>query len=533
MAAIPSAASLRWLHYLFAILLALTLTIASTTPSVYETDEYIRIQPELDIATVKVINRTVLAYITPWNGKGPSIVDHFQDKIDMVSPVWYTVLVSPTSISAGDGDETTYVLSGGPPSDAEARWLKSKQEQGLQIVPRFYLDRWQQKDYADLLSNPTNWQRLADIITAEVEKRQYDGVVLESAASHLLFEPIQTLSSSLKPKTLTLVLPPLRTAHSLGSAKLDRVQQSQNAMIVQSIPQLATVVDYFSIMTYDMSSAGGRVSDVSGKDFPKDSPLRGAKRGSLRQAGPNTSAKWIGENVRMIEEAVRAAARAKVEKARKQAEAEAEAGEDEEVERLKDPSNPFAYDDFSAQEVLDEAEVASKDNDVGTLPQEQDELSLIRGKLLMGLPMYTYRYPLFWVDKSTGQGVPVPPPTDPFEAKELHSRSSLLPFLRGPGEPVTTDTLLNILSNNDGVILDTKQDSEGYFDYTETVTSETIKGREGYGVKPGDQVYWRMYVPLPSTTKERLGALDENEKVEAGVSLWELGQANSLLLHAL
>lgn len=553
MVAIPT--SNRWLLPLFALLCILTVAVSSTSSpvAVYETDEYIRIQPELDAVTDKQTRRTVLAYITPWNAKGTRMVDRFQDKVDMVSPVWYTILASSTSVSSGDSDEATYSLSGGPPNDGEEEWLHRKQQEGsFKIVPRFYLDSWQQSDYAALLSNPSNWRRLADLITAEVAKRQYDGVVLESAATHLLFEPIQTLSSSLKPKTLTVVLPPLRTTYSLGGTKLDRMQQSQNAMIVQSIPQLAQVVDFFSIMTYDMSSAGGRVSNVSGRDFPKDSPLRGAKKGSLRQPGPNTSAQWIGENIKLIEEATRAAARAKVEKAKRQAEAdseEVEAVKDEEVERLKDPSNPFAYDDFSAQEeVLDEAQVeadredsadASNNQVDDLLLEQQDELALIRGKLLMGMPMYGYRYPLFWVDKSTGQGTPVPAPTNPFEAKELHARtdpsfpSPLLPFLRGPGEAVTMDTILSILGDNDGVILDTKQDGEGYFDYTETVTAETLNGRESHGVKPGDQIYWRMYVPLISTTKERLEALAENEEVQAGVSLWELGQANSLLLHAL
>ncbi|SJX65715.1 uncharacterized protein SRS1_10043 [Sporisorium reilianum f. sp. reilianum] len=536
----PPRAWSRWrtLLYLSTILSVLSAAIVSASPTaaVYDTDEYIRIQPELDAVTEKRSNRTVLAYITPWNTEGTSMVDAFQDKVDMVSPVWYTVLVSPTSAS-GDGEEATYVLSGGPPTDADEQWLKRKQQEQLRIVPRFYLDGWQQSDYAALLSTSSNWRRLADVITAEVAKRKYDGIVLESAATHLLFEPIQTLSASLKPKTLTVVLPPLRTAHSLGGAKLDRMQQSQNAMIAQSIPQLAQVVDYFSIMTYDMSSAGGRVSSVSGRDFPKESPLRGAKKGSLRQPGPNTSAQWIGENIKLIQEAVRAAARAKAIKAQKQA-AAAEESEDEEVERLKDPSNPFAYDDFSAQEELNEDEVEAEQKSAEQ-EGELDELALIRGKLLMGMPMYGYRYPLFWVDKSTGQGVPVPPPTDPYEAKELHSRSdpasasALLPFLRAPGEAVTMHTIVSLLSDHDGVILDTKQDGEGYFDYTETVTQETLHGREAHGVKPGDQVYWRMYVPLPSTTQARLEALDDNDEVQAGVSLWELGQASSLLLHAL
>ncbi len=157
------------------------------------------------------------------------------------------------------------------------------------------------------------------------------------------------------------------------------------------------------------------------------------------------------------------------------------------------------------------------------MQEEQDELALIRQKLLIGMPMYGYRYPVFWIDKSTGQGVPVPPPSNAFEGKQLHSRSdpssdsALLPFLRGPGEALTMDTIISILSDHDGVILDSKDDhGEGWFDYTETVTRESAKGREAHGVKAGDEIYWRMFMPLPSTTQARLDALEENDECEAG-----------------
>ena len=540
------------LLFLFAfILLTYSSRLATATPaaSVYETDEYIRIQPELDGITHKVTDRTVLAYITPWNSKGIQLADKFVDKLDLVSPVWYTILISPDSVADAKSKDATYTLSGGPTCAAEEEWLERTLSAGkVKVTPRFYLDNWQQSDYATFLSSASNWQRLASLITDEVSRRNYDGIVFESPVSHLLYEPISTLRSSLSNKILTLVMPPLRTAYSSGGT-LDRMQNVTNQMAVQSIPQLAPIVDYFSIMTYDMTGAGGRMSNVEGKDFPQNSPLRGAKRGSLRGAGPNTSPKWVRENVRLIEAAVRATATAKRDKKKREAEDAAknqkhgrDEAEGDDWKRLNDPSDPFAYDDFTADEELDEEQVDKvepEDSDAST-EQEHDDLALIRGKLLMGMPMYAYRYPLFWIDKSTGQGIPVPPPTNPFEGKQLHTRSdplsdsALLPLLRGPGEAITIDTVLSILRNHDGVILDPKDaDAEGYFDYAETVTPETLNGRESHGVKPGDQIYWRMYVPLPSTTQARLEALDEIDELQAGVSLWELGQASSLLLHAL
>ena len=526
------------------MLAATTLIVAASVPTILETDDYIRLHTAQasDTHIERRLNRTVLAYITPWNSQGTRMVDEYVDKIDMVSPVWYTILITPPS-DGGTASGATYTLSGGPPSQSDERWLKRKlrPNSSLRIVPRFYLDGWAQTDYATLLSQPSKWHELADLIAAEVNHRGYHGAVFESAASHLLFEPIQALAAALKAsadgKTLTVVLPPLRTEHSLGGNKVDRVQHSQNRMIVQSIPQLAEVVDFFSVMTYDMSSAGGRVSSIDGSHFPKDSPLRGAKKGSLRQPGPNTSPVWIEENIRLIEEATRTAARAKASKVKKSAADRAPAtgeGSNEEVERLRDPSNPLLYDDFIVQEELIEDEVVPDSQE----QEEVDELALIRGKLLMGMPMYGYRYPVFWIDKSTGQGVPVPPPSNPYEARELVSRSdptsdtAVLPFLRGPGEPLTMDAVVAALTDHDGVIVDTNApDGEGWFDYTETITHQTQQ--QNLGVKEGDQIYWRLYLPLSSTTAARVGAVSAEQELQPGVSLWELGQASPLLLQDL
>jgi len=195
---------------------------------------------------------------------------------------------------------------------------------------------------------------------------------------------------------------------------------------------------------------------------------------------------------------------------------------------------------FAATEVLDEDEEKAKEKQFEEEQQVIDELALIRGKLLMGMPMYGYQYPVFWIDKAVGQGVPVPPPANAAQAKQLLARadtsadSALLAFLRGPGEALTMDGIVSVLTDNDGVIVDTKQsDGEGWFDYAETITKETLKARQSHGVKEGDQIYWRLYLPLPSATRTRLTALDNKAELQAGLSLWELGQASPILLNDL
>ena len=100
---------------------------------------------------------------------------------------------------------------------------------------------------------------------------------------------------------------------------------------------------------------------------------------------------------------------------------------------------------------------------------------------------------------------------------------------------MTMDAIVTVLTDNDGIIVDPEEeDGEGWFDYAETVTKESLEAKKGQGVGEGDEIYWRLYLPLPSSTKARLEALEEEEGgLQAGVSLWELGQASPLLLNDL
>lgn len=474
----------------------------------------------------------VLGYVTPWNPSGQQLVSDFRSKFDLVAPVWYTVLVSkPTSAAH------KYKLSGGPPAPIDIDWAHDLQNPAeddddgsakVKVVPRFQLDAWTQNDFADLLSNQTLWTALADVVVAEVEERGYDGVVFESAATYLLFEPVRELSERLHGlnKTLVVVLPPIRTAHSLTSTsngakrkptKPSKTEEAQNRMILQSLPQLATVVDWFSIMTYDMSSAGGRTSGLTGADFPDHSPLRQAKRDNLRQPGPNTSPTWIAEN---LEAVLKAAAEPvpgseKVGK-HKQSMFGETSGEMQDMFGL-DASNPFNYDEFSASE------------DKVVLEKTADA----RAKFLMGMPMYGYQYPVFFIDRTTGQGVDRVPARTKMQAQKAEQDRSALPFLRGPGEALTMTAITNLLKTHKQAHLthDTLS-MESWFDYTEKLPLDVPEDRQQYGVRPGDEIYWRVYIPTRTSMRKRLEALTsaDDAQRQAGVSLWEVGQASETLL---
>lgn len=290
----------------------------------------------------------VLGYVTPWNSRGKDLVEQHRQKFDIVSPVWYTIHASE---APGEG---LYTVRGGPPSEEDEAWYKRLQQppdtedassKPLQVAPRFFLDGWTADDYQNLVVNQTRWQILSDAIMTVVTEKSYDGIVFESWASYALGPPLTAIAEALHTagKTLILVMPPTRK----GS---DEKITSHNAMILKSIAGLSHHVDYFSVMTYDMTGPGGReVHSASG--LPADSSVRRAiAQGQVREPGPNTSAGWVRENLVALVEASQASP----------------------MERLQYPSR-FREGSLWASR-----------------------------KFLMGLPLYGYRYPVLFVDRETG-----------------------------------------------------------------------------------------------------------------------------------
>ncbi|PWZ03610.1 hypothetical protein BCV70DRAFT_197812 [Testicularia cyperi] len=512
----------------------------------------------------------VLGYVTPWNSRGKQLVSQFRSKFDLVSPVWYTILAHTSELdsraagSTAPSTSTTYKLSGAPPSPEDEEWYLDLQDAQkgsvVQVVPRFYLDAWQQIDYSDLLSNSTLWTMLSNTIVDEVLKKGYDGAVFESAATYLLFEPLRELANALHShnKTLVAVLPPIRTLtsqniHPSSKAKLGSTELSQNRMLLQSLPQLTTVVDWFSIMTYDMSGQGGQVSNITGKHFPHESPLRQAKKGSLRQAGPNTNPTWIRENVDAM---ANAATPPPSRPAQTEPESESEPepgiaskhkrkqtmfGEmHEEMQDMfglgSDPSDPFNYDEFGSnvdEDDQDEQDSERLDGDK-THPEQDSKLPRqTTAKFLMGLPMYGYRYPLFFIDKTTGQGVPLRPPSDAQEFEVRQGDDSTVPFLRGPGEALTMPQITELIQDHDGYLAYDAASAESFFDYLEQIPLDSKAVQ--HGVRPGEHVYWRIFLPTRTSMQHRLASIHttdppSHQPPQVGVSLWEVGQASKLLL---
>lgn len=228
----------------------------------------------------------VLGYVTPWHSRGKQLVEDHRGSFDIVSPVWYTVHLN------GNDAAERYTVRGGPPDKDDESWYQRLQKpspsgsKALQIMPRFLLDGWTQEDYRQLAFNGTLWSQIATVIMQTVEDMSFDGIVFESTASHVLYGPLSELSKRLwvQEKTMILVLRPTREH-----------DESHEDISEQTVKLLTHVVDYFSVMTYDMTGPGGIEWE---EPFPADSPLHTPQtQHNVRLPGPNTSAAWIRHNI--------------------------------------------------------------------------------------------------------------------------------------------------------------------------------------------------------------------------------------------
>lgn len=211
-------------------------------------------------------------------------------------------------------------------------------------------------------------------------------------------------------------------------------------------------------MTYDMTGPGGRELHDSAA-FPESSPIRQAiAKGQAREPGPNTSADWVRENLVAFVEASAAGA--------------------------MDPSHSPA-----------ESRWASR-------------------KFLMGMPLYGYKYPVLFVDKTTGDLVK--------PGSKTANNEAVAPILRGAGEPVIMAEILEMIKEKKATqVLKSEEYGEYFFDYEK---------RPGTGS-------WRVFLPTSESISKVFDTIQDvvDDDLEyafggAGVALWEVGQSSAGLL---
>jgi chitinase domain-containing protein 1 len=187
-----------------------------------------------------------LAYVTPWNSRGYDLSKWFASKFTHISPVWYQLVL---------GDNMKPELRGG--HDVDQPWLQELRSayRAPKIVPRVQFQLSQKAAETILYYPQGQAEQLADILVAEIEKYNYDGVTLEIPAIHVFTALVGRIGDVLHDieKELVLVIPP---QHS----------HEQSGMIFNAnhISELIDYVDYFAVMTYDHAGAVGR----EGPNFP-------------------------------------------------------------------------------------------------------------------------------------------------------------------------------------------------------------------------------------------------------------------------
>ncbi|BBN17918.1 chitinase domain-containing protein 1 [Marchantia polymorpha subsp. ruderalis] len=196
---------------------------------------------------------SVLAYVTPWNGKGYDMAKLFRSKFTHVSPVWYQL----------KRDNSGLHLHGR--HDVDQKWISDVRQGGSpKIVPRVVLEGYP----TDMLTKEEEREEAIDAITSEVTKMQFDGIVLEAWSLWRGYRLLQ--DSNLRQKALEFIKLLGMELHTTKSPKRksgDLFQlilvippptgtpQDPNSFTTSDMIYLRDSVDGFSLMTYDYSNA--------------------------------------------------------------------------------------------------------------------------------------------------------------------------------------------------------------------------------------------------------------------------------------
>uniref|UniRef100_UPI00358F012E chitinase domain-containing protein 1 isoform X2 n=1 Tax=Myxine glutinosa TaxID=7769 RepID=UPI00358F012E len=185
---------------------------------------------------------SILGYVTPWNNHGYDIAKVFAAKFSHVSPVWLQVQRT--------GRET-YRITGR--HDIDQGWISDvkKGNRMIEIVPRVLFDGWTYADYNAVFDSKVERRNLAKAFIQLAKVEHFSGFVIElwsqlggqkrSELVHLLAHLAES-NHNAGLKTIVVIPPPItaeQTAGMFGQRELDK---------------LASLVDGFSLMTYDYSN---------------------------------------------------------------------------------------------------------------------------------------------------------------------------------------------------------------------------------------------------------------------------------------
>jgi len=199
----------------------------------------------------------VLAYVTPWNAAGYDNAKLFRRKFSHVSPVWYNI--------KQDHRSSGVTITG--QHDVDQGWIKAVRGKGdgPKIVPRFMFEGWDSNALDSLFGKAKSVKDLTNLLTAEVQKQGFDGLVLEVFNS---IDPRSRNYQSLMQDAKYFIL---ELAKALHEHKWQLVLVIPPNFSEDEFVPLAEHVDLFSLMTYDFSDR--------------------------RRPGPNSPLSWVADVV--------------------------------------------------------------------------------------------------------------------------------------------------------------------------------------------------------------------------------------------
>nr|XP_025142841.1 chitinase domain-containing protein 1 isoform X2 [Bubalus bubalis] len=199
----------------------------------------------------------VLGYITPWNRHGYDVAKIFGGKFTHVAPVWLQLRRHGREMFEVTGLD-----------DVDQGWLRAvrKQAKGLRVVPRLRFEDWTYEDFDSVLDNEDEIEELSRTIV-QVAKGAHSSAhphgrgAAPGPAAGLPGHPAcrrpgAVSSENRAPRTLehgglaSFPGPSPQRAHIL----MDRTNKL-GMFTNTEFEQLAPVLDGFSLMTYDYSTA--------------------------------------------------------------------------------------------------------------------------------------------------------------------------------------------------------------------------------------------------------------------------------------
>ncbi|XP_008068366.1 chitinase domain-containing protein 1 [Carlito syrichta] len=206
----------------------------------------------------------VLGYVTPWNSHGYDVTKVFGSKFTHISPVW---------LQLKRRGREMFEITG--LHDVDQGWMRAvrKNARGLRIVPRLLFEDWTYDDFRNVLDSEDEIEELSKTVVQVAKNQHLDGFVVEVWSQLLsqkhvgLIHMLTHLAEALHQARLLalLVIPPAVTP---GTDQLGMFTHKE-------FEQLAPVLDGFSLMTYDYSTA--------------------------QQPGPNAPLSWVRACVQVLD----------------------------------------------------------------------------------------------------------------------------------------------------------------------------------------------------------------------------------------